>query len=105
MQVYFARKEGGTHVRKSLILTLLLGLPALAQVTSGNETVQDAIRFERQKDAADARQERIEARRAANSNADREDTAGAVTRSAKTKKSPAAKGSAARNKTTSQPQQ
>jgi hypothetical protein len=104
MQLYFARKEGGTDVRKSLVLTLLLGLPALAQVTSGNETVQDAIRFERQKDAADARQARIEARRSSNSNADREDASGTVTRSAKTKKSPAAKGSAARSKNASQSQ-
>jgi hypothetical protein len=87
------------------MLTLLLGLPALAQVTGGNETVQDAIRFERQKDAADARQARIEARRAANSDADREDTTATAAKSAKAKKSPAAKGSAARSKNTSQSQQ
>jgi hypothetical protein len=40
----------------------------MAQVQGGHDTVQDAIRFERQKDAADARQARIEA---AKSNADR----------------------------------
>jgi len=59
-------------VRKSLSLVLFLGLPALAQVTGGQETEQDAIRFERQKDAAAARQARIESGRAANSDADRE---------------------------------
>jgi hypothetical protein len=84
-------------VRKSLSLVLLLGLPALAQVTGGHETVQDAIRFEKQKDAASARQARIEARRGANSSADREDESGQVTKSSKTSK--AKKGSAARSKT------
>jgi hypothetical protein len=59
-------------VRKSLGLILFVGLPALAQVQGGHETVQDAIRFEKQKDAAAARQARIENRRAANSTADRE---------------------------------
>ena len=76
----------------------------MAQVTGGTETVQDAIRFERQKDAADARQARIEARRAANSNADREATNASAHKSSKTKRSSAAKGSAARGNT-SQPQQ
>src|SRR5690349_254962 len=94
------RKEGN-HVRISLSLLLLLGLPALAQVTGGHETVQDAVRFERQKDAAAARQARIEGRRGANSSADRTDTTGAVHKSSRTRK-----GSAARSKTTTpKPQQ
>ena len=61
-------------MRKSLCLMLFVGLGSvMAQVQGGHETVQDAVRFERQKDAADARQARIEAPR---SNADRssEDT-------------------------------
>ena len=66
-------------MRNSLTLVLLFGLagaPAAftshAQITGGNETVQDAIRFERAKDAADARQARIETQRERNSTADRE---------------------------------
>jgi hypothetical protein len=56
-------------MRKSLSLMLFIGLGSvMAQVEGGHDTVQDAIRFERQKDAADARQARIEASR---SNADR----------------------------------
>jgi hypothetical protein len=89
-------------VRKSLSLILLLGLPALAQITGGHETEQDAIRFERQKDAADARQARIEARRAGNSSADRESE-----ETARVTKSSGAKSSAARStrtKSTAQPQ-
>jgi hypothetical protein len=78
-----------------------LGLPAFAQVTGGHETVQDAIRFERQKDAAAARQARMEAGREANSSADRTDTSGTNAH----KSSKARKGSAARSKTTSKPQQ
>jgi hypothetical protein len=58
-------------VRKSLALVLFFGMPALAQVQGGHETVQDAIRFERQKDAAAARQARIENKRAGNSTANR----------------------------------
>ena len=87
-------------MRISLSLLLLLGLPALAQVTGGHETVQDAIRFERQKDAAAARQARIEGRRETNSSADRADTSGAVHKTSR-----ARKGSSARSKTTSKPQQ
>lgn len=89
-------------MRKSLITVLLLGLPALAQVTGGNESVQDAIRFERQKDAAAARQARIEARNTRNSSADR--TADDSTTVNKTSR--AKKGSAARStKNTSEPKQ
>jgi hypothetical protein len=80
-------------------MALLLGLPALAQVTGGDESVQDAIRFERQKDAAAARQARIENRRGSNSSADRQDNTGA----AKTRTG-MKKGSAARTNTT-KPQQ
>ena len=61
-------------MRKSLCLMLFAGLGSvMAQVQGGHDTVQDAIRFERQKDAADARQAKIEA---AKSSADRssEDT-------------------------------
>jgi hypothetical protein len=87
-------------VRKSLSLVLFLGLPALGQVTGGHETEQDAIRFERQKDAAAARQARIESRRAANSNADREaDDANKVSKARKTRKT----GSAARSNSSAQP--
>jgi hypothetical protein len=60
-----------THVRKSLTLVLFFGMPAFAQVQGGHESVQDAVRFERQKDAAAARQARIESRRAGNSTANR----------------------------------
>ena len=83
---------------RKLSVILLIGLPALAQITGGHETVQDAIRFERQKDAADARQARIEAGRAANSTADREDDSATVntTKTSKAKKSSAAKSSASR---------
>ena len=56
-------------MRKTLSLMLFVGLGSvMAQVQGGHETVQDAIRFERQKDAAAARQARIEA---AQSSADR----------------------------------
>ena len=56
-------------MRKTLSLMLFVGLGSvMAQVQGGHETVQDAIRFERQKDAAAARQVRIEAAR---SSADR----------------------------------
>ena len=49
-------------MRKTLSLMLFVGLGSvMAQVQGGHETVQDAIRFERQKDAAAARQARIEA--------------------------------------------
>jgi hypothetical protein len=81
-------------VRKSLVTVLLLGLPALAQVTGGRETVQDAIRFERQKDAAAARQARIEAH-SGRSSAERS----ADESSAANKPSRAKKGSAARSNT------
>jgi hypothetical protein len=89
-------KRRGTHVRKSLSLILLLGLPAFAQITGGTETVQDAIRFQREKDAADARQARIEARRAAGSSADREEESGQVVKKIQKTK----KGSATRSTTT-----
>jgi hypothetical protein len=90
-------------VRKSLSLVLFLGLPVLGQVQSGNETVQDAIRFERQKDAAAARQARIESRRAANSTADREE--GDTKKVAKSEKAHKGKtGSAARSDSSAQPQ-
>jgi hypothetical protein len=79
---------------------LFIGLPALAQITGGHETVQDAIRFERQKDAADARQARIEAGREANSSADRSTSNNTARKSSKTRK-----GSASRTKTTNQQQQ
>jgi hypothetical protein len=80
-----------------------MGLPALAQVTGGHDTVQDAIRFERQKDAADARQARIEARRAGNSSADREDNSGGTaTRTTKSKTTTKKSNSAARKNTTPQ---
>jgi hypothetical protein len=72
-------------MRKSLNLLFLCGLaavlPAGAQITQGTDTVQDAIRFERQKDAADARQARIEAQRNQRSNADREVSSSAQTKS------------------------
>jgi hypothetical protein len=81
-------KKGGNHVRKSFGLVILLALPALAQVTGGQESVQDAVRFERQKDAASARQARIEARRSGNSSADRESDENApVRKNAKPSKS------------------
>ena len=91
---------------RKLSVILLIGLPALAQITGGHETVQDAIRFQRQKDAADARQARIEARRSDNSTADREDGSGTVN-TTRTKKSSASKSSASRTQKNkaSQPQQ
>jgi hypothetical protein len=95
-------KEGANHVRKSLSLVLFFGLPVLAQVQGGHETVQDAVRFERQKDAAAARQARIESRRAANSTADREaDDMNKGTKSAKAHKGKT--GSAARSDNSEQP--
>ena len=91
-------------MRKSLSLVLFLGLPALAQVTGGHETEQDAIRFERQKDAAAARQARIENRRAANSNADREaDDANKANKTNKTRNK-GKTGSAARSNNSAQPE-
>ena len=92
-------------MRKSLVTMLLLGLPALAQVTGGNESVQDAIRFERQKDAAAARQARVEARRSTNSSADRSsDENTTVNKTARANR--ANKGSAARStKSTPEPKQ
>lgn len=52
-------------MRKSLgiVLSLTFAGISMAQVQAGRDTVQDAIRFERQKDAADARQARIESQR------------------------------------------
>jgi hypothetical protein len=90
-------------VRKSLTLALFLALPALAQVQGGTETEQDAIRFERQKDAAAARQARIESRREANSSADRqmEDT-NRPARSTKARKGKTS--SAAHSNNSAQPQ-
>ena len=59
-------------MRKSLTFALFFAtVPAFAQITGGHETVQDAIRFERQKDAAAARQARIEARQSGASSAER----------------------------------
>ena len=59
-------------MRKSITLVMFVAaIPCLAQVTGGRETVQDAIRFERQKEAAAARQARIESRQSGSSNADR----------------------------------
>ena len=46
--------------------------PSLGQITSGNENEQDAIRFERQKQAAAERQARLESRRSESSSADRD---------------------------------
>jgi len=86
-------------MRKSLSLVLFLGLagasvPSRAQITGGHETVADAIRFERQKQAAADRQARIEAGNNQNTNADRSVTGSDQTRGAKTRRNP--KGSAAR---------
>jgi len=86
-------------VRKSLTMILFVGLPALAQITGGHETVQDAVRFERQKDAAAARQARIEARREAKSSADRMNNSSSTGKSSKTRK-----GSDSRSKTSNQQQ-
>jgi len=59
-------------MRESTIFALILAvMPCVAQVTGGHETVQDAIRFERQKDAAAARQARIEGQQAGNATAER----------------------------------
>ena len=59
-------------MRKSLIFVFCLAVaPCFGQITGGHETVQDAIRFERQKDAAAARQARIEGRQNQRSNAER----------------------------------
>lgn len=81
-------------MRKSLSLVVLLGLagglavlPSKAQVTGGHETEQDAIRFEREKDAAAARQARIESRDRENSSADRSTTDTNKTDSGKQRKS------------------
>src|SRR5205814_4149557 len=87
------RKKEGNHVRKSLSLILLLGLPAVAQVTGGHETVQDAIRFERQKDAADARQARIEARGGSGPSADRQDNRDTVRQTSQARKHSASRNS------------
>ena len=84
-------------MRKIIPMLFLCGLPAMTQVTGGHETVQDAIRFERQKEAAAARQARIETTRDAKSTADRQDYSGKAARTSKTKK-----GSAERNKTSRQ---
>jgi hypothetical protein len=79
-------------MRKSLTLALFFGLmPCIAQVQGGHESVQDAIRWERQKDAAAARQSRMESGRTANSTADRSTASG---KRSKTRKAKA--GSAAR---------
>ena len=64
-------------MRKSLTLVIFLGWASgfsIAQVQGGHESVQDAIRFERQKDAAAARQARIESRSTASASADRSTT-------------------------------
>ena len=54
-------------MRKAITFGFVLAVAqCVAQVTGGRETVQDAIRFERQKDAAAARQARIEGRQEAN---------------------------------------
>ena len=89
-------------MRKSLSLVLFLGLagatlvqPSRAQITSGNENVQDAIRFERQKQAAADRQARLDARRSESSSADRS----ATETKANPKARRARKGSAARSTT------
>jgi hypothetical protein len=85
----------------SLILFFCLAVPSVAQTQGGHETVQDAIRFERQKDAAAARQARIESRR---SSADRSAEKGnKAARSGKMRKSRS--GSAARTSESPHPQQ
>src|SRR5215467_2484039 len=62
-------------MRRSVYLGVLFGLVSSlcssAQITGGHETEQDAIRFERQKQAAADRQERIEKRGGENSTAER----------------------------------
>ena len=59
-------------MRKSLLFAFSLTLaPCFAQMTGGHETVQDAIRFERQKDAAAARQARMESRQSRGASAER----------------------------------
>ena len=82
-------------MRKILTFALIFGVgPAFSQITGGHETVQDAIRFERQKEAAAARQARIESRQAGNSNADR-----SAERPRTTKRQKAKTGSATRSET------
>ena len=87
-------------MRKTLSLVIFMGMvgavsvrPARAQISSGHETVQDAVRFERQKQAAADRQARLEARQGGNSNADR---AEAEATKSKTPAKHRSKGSAAR---------
>jgi hypothetical protein len=83
-------------MRKLLTFAMLLpGIPCVAQVTGGRETVQDAIRFERQKDASAARQARIERRQAQGSTADR-----SASRSGDTKKQGTKSGSSTRTEPT-----
>lgn len=88
-------------MRKSLSLVIFLGWASglsIAQVQGGHESVQDAIRFERQKDAAAARQARIESRSAASAGADRS------TAASKPAKNKSKTGSAERS-TSTQPKQ
>ena len=90
-------------MRKSLTLVIFLGWASgfsIAQVQGGHESVQDAIRFERQKDAAAARQARIESRSTASASADRSTTS--TSKGAKTRKS---KTGSAERSTSTQPKQ
>ena len=50
---------------------IAISVSCFAQVTRGRETVQDAIRFEKQKEAAAARQARIERAQQRKSSAER----------------------------------
>jgi hypothetical protein len=82
-------------MRKSTIFALLFAvMPCMAQVTGGHETVQDAIRFERHKDAAAARQARIERQQGGNATAER-----SAERPRSAKKPKAKSGSATRTET------
>ena len=59
-------------MRKPMIFAVVLAMaPCFGQITGGHENVQDAIRFERQKDAAAARQARMERRQSQSSTAER----------------------------------
>ena len=73
--------------------------PSLGQITGGHETEQDAIRFEKQKQAAADRQARLESRRSESSTADRAATEPNKTRP---KARSNRKGSAARSSSSDQ---
>ena len=82
-------------MRKSMIFAAVLAMaPCFGQITGGRETVRDAIRFERQKDAAAARQARMERRQSQSSGAERSTERPRTTKSRKAKS-----GSATRTET------